>query len=157
VSSNIVNLEQFHNFRRYLGDKTMKLPLSNNVRIVAFPPHTSGIFQMLDLVFFGVFERAKRWIQRNLAVPFIQDHTMRMFRAHETAVACLTVRGSFHRVGFLYRKNENRSYLLEFDKGHVRGSPQFCEVWDISFPLQSLTPRFQHSRWQLLDGFAIAS
>jgi hypothetical protein len=36
------------NCMTHLGDETMQLLSSNNVKIVAFPPHASGIFQMLD-------------------------------------------------------------------------------------------------------------
>jgi hypothetical protein len=86
----------------------------------------------------------------------MQDHAMRMFRAVETAAISSTMRISFHSAGFLYRKNKNGSCVIEFDEVHVRGSPELRKVWDINFPLQSLTPRRQHSRWGSLNGSAIA-
>jgi hypothetical protein len=33
---------------------------AHNIKIITFPPHTSGIFQTLDCVFFGVFKTSKR-------------------------------------------------------------------------------------------------
>jgi hypothetical protein len=86
----------------------------------------------------------------------MQDHAMRMLRAFQTAATSSTVRPSCHRAGFLYRKNKNETYVLYFDEAHVRGSPEFREVWDINVPLQSLTARGQHSRWGSLNGPAIA-
>jgi hypothetical protein len=37
----------------------------HDVKVITFPSHTSGIFQMLDLSFFGAFKRAKRSLSKN--------------------------------------------------------------------------------------------
>jgi hypothetical protein len=135
----------------------MQSPSANNVQTVTFPSHTLGTFQMLDVVLSSVLKRAKGRIQHNSAVPFMQKHAMRMLRVFETAATRSTVTAPFHRAGFLYQKNENGSYVLKFNEAYVRDSPEFREIWDINFSLQSLTARHQHSQWGSLNGFAIAS
>jgi hypothetical protein len=47
------------NCSTHFGAETIRLLTDRNVKVITFPPHTSGIFQMLDLVFFGVFKQVK--------------------------------------------------------------------------------------------------
>jgi hypothetical protein len=63
----------------------------HRVKAIIFPLHTSGIFQMLDLVFFGVFKRVKKHLARDPSVPIMEDHAMRIFRACESAGANSTI------------------------------------------------------------------
>jgi hypothetical protein len=93
------------NCTSHLKTETIQLLSENLVKIITFPPHTSGIFQMLDLVFFGVFKQVKRRLNKDDSVHFMEDHTRMMFRAFETAGASHTVRGFFMHAGFNYSKH----------------------------------------------------
>jgi hypothetical protein len=71
----------------YLGAETIRRVTDKNVKVITFPPHTSGIFQMPDLVFFGVFKQVNRGLSKDSTLPMMQDHARRMFRAFESAAA----------------------------------------------------------------------
>jgi hypothetical protein len=45
------------NWSSHLGSEVVDLFSAHNVKIIAFPPHSIGIFQMGDLSFFGVLCR----------------------------------------------------------------------------------------------------
>jgi hypothetical protein len=135
----------------HLGTNTIRLLTERNVKVITFPPHRSGIFQMLDLVFFGVFKHAKSRIPRNTGLAMMQDHALRMFRAHEAAATSSIVRGSFKRAGFTYVKQPGGTYSLGLDEARIRTSPEFPEVWNIDFPFESLSGRRQGSPWGFLN------
>jgi hypothetical protein len=142
------------NCSSHLTREVIDLLSSHKVKIITFPPHSSGIFQMLDLVFFGVFKTYKKRLSRNTSVPVMEDHAMRMFRACEAAGASTTVRSCFSRAGFTYQKVPEGGYILGFDESRIRGSAEFREVWEIDFPLQSLTPRRLATRWGFINAEA---
>jgi hypothetical protein len=57
------------------------LLLAHKIKILTLPPHSSGIFQMLDLVFFGVSKSIKKRLAQEGLIPVMADHVMRMFKA----------------------------------------------------------------------------
>jgi hypothetical protein len=71
------------------------------LKTIIFPLHRVGIFQMLDLLFFGVFKRVKRYISRDSSVPVMENRAVQMIKASEAAGAGSTVRTSFSRAGFI--------------------------------------------------------
>jgi hypothetical protein len=66
-------------------------------------------------------------------------HVMHMSKAYEVARTSSTVRPWFARAGFVYHKVPDGGYILGFDEGMIRDSAEFREVWEIDFPLESLT------------------
>jgi transposase len=139
------------NCSAHISPAIIGLLSEHRVKAITFPPHTSGIFQMLDLVFFGVFKRTKKHLAKDPSVPVMEDHAMRMFRACESAGASSTVRGGFIRAGFIYTRNADGGYVLGFDEAKIRNAPEFREVWDIDFPMHKLSPRRRTSRWGFLN------
>jgi hypothetical protein len=75
----------------HLGAETIRLLTDKNVKVITFPPHTSGIFQMLDLVFFGMFKHVERRLSEDSTLPIMQDHARRMLRAFESAAVSSTI------------------------------------------------------------------
>jgi hypothetical protein len=55
----------------------------SRVKIIIFPPHTSGLLQMLDLVFFAVMKREKRNCLRDPDLNPRIDHARRVYSAFE--------------------------------------------------------------------------
>jgi hypothetical protein len=51
------------------------------VKTMTFLPHTSGIFQMLNLVFFGVFKRIKKYLSTDWSLRVLENHAVPMFKA----------------------------------------------------------------------------
>jgi transposase len=139
------------NCSAHTSTEVIELLSHHRVKVITFPPHTTGIFQMLDLVFFGVFKRFKKHLARDSSIPMMADHAMRMFRACESAGASSTVRGSFIRAGFIYVRRADGTYSLGFDEGKIRAAPEFREVWDIDFPMHKLSTRRRNSRWGFLN------
>jgi hypothetical protein len=145
------------NCSTHLADQIVQLLTTHKIKVITFPPHSSGIFQMLDLVFFGVFKSQKKRLSKNASVPVMEDHAMRMFRACEAAGASTTVRGCFTRAGFVYHKSPEGGYVLSFDEDRVRDSAEFQEVWEIDFPLEGLTERRRATPWGFMNSEAFTA
>jgi hypothetical protein len=111
----------------------------HKVKIITFPPHSSGVFQMLDLVFFGVFKNCKGRLSKAGSVRVMEDHAMTMFRPYETVGASTTVMKLFARAGFIDNKHPDAGYVLGFDERKLRDSAEYQEIWEINVPLEQLS------------------
>jgi hypothetical protein len=129
------------NCSSHLVGSILDLLSEHKVKIITLPPHSSGIFQMLDHVFFGVFKNCKSRLSKDASIPVMEDHAMRMFRACEIAGASTTVRESFARAGFTYHKHPDDGHVFGFDERKIRDSGECEEVWEIEFPLEQLNTR----------------
>jgi hypothetical protein len=112
------------------------------VTAITFPSHTSGIFQMLDVLFFSVFKHIKEHFGMALFVPLTESYIMQMFRAYAAAEASSIVRASFSCTGFIHMRHQHGDYSLEFDEGTTDGPTEFREVWDSDYPMEKLSPRW---------------
>jgi hypothetical protein len=106
---------------------------------------------MLDLVFVRIFRSIKKHLAKDGSIPVMADHAMRMFKACEAAGVSSTVRVCFARAGFIYHKVRDGGYILGFDGESILDSAEFREIWEINFPLESLTPRRRATRWGFLN------
>jgi hypothetical protein len=79
----------------HFADQVTDLLSAHRINIIPFPPHSSGLFQMLDLVFFSVLQSQKKYLTKAAYVSAIGGHAMRMCKACEAAAASTTVRASF--------------------------------------------------------------
>jgi hypothetical protein len=116
------------NCSSHLTEHIIGLRSAHTIKILTFSPHSSGIFQMLDLVFFGVFKSIKKRLGKDGSISVMADHAIRMFKAPEVAGASSAIRACFARAGFVYHKVSNGGYIPGFDEGMIRDSGEFREV-----------------------------
>jgi hypothetical protein len=69
----------------HISSAVIELLSQRRVKAVSFPPHTSGLFQILDLVFFRVSKLVKKHLSKDLPVPVMEDYGMRMFKLCKSA------------------------------------------------------------------------
>jgi hypothetical protein len=138
------------NLYSHCADRTLYDLGQNNILAISFPPHSSGLFQMLDLVVFGVMKGYIKTIQKNCRLSKAADHIYRSFKALELATCSTTIRSAFQRAGFEYLTANGRS-LLHYEEAKVRIDPAFDEIWQRNFPEADLSPRQRSSRLGLLN------
>jgi hypothetical protein len=144
------------NCSAHINATAIELLSEHHVKLITFPAHSSGIFQMLDLVFFGAVKHGKKRVAKDRRLPPMADHARRMYRAFEYAAVGHTIRGSFQHAGFTYEPVPGGAYTLGFDENKARESPAFREVWDIDFPIGMMSTRRRNVRWGFInpEGFA---
>jgi hypothetical protein len=83
---------------------------------------------------------AKKYVPRADAGPTDTDHLIRIFKTDELVTTSTTVRASWKKAGFESCKLEDTFQLL-VDDGTIQDSPEFAEIWRMSFPLEGLSAR----------------
>jgi hypothetical protein len=145
------------NCSAHIEPATIQLLSDHRAKAIIVPPHTSALFQILDLVLVGVFKHAKKYFVKNPAVLVMVDHAPRMLKACESAKASSMVRSSFIYAGFIHEANQDGGYILGFNDGKVRDSSGFKEVWNIDFPVGMASPRRRDTPWGFLNWEAFQS
>jgi hypothetical protein len=103
------------------------------VRVITFTPHTTQVFQVIDLTCFGVLKRRPRcelpFDEYNATVKVItkvyHDFTRTMTRHN--------VWGTFRALEFEFDTRRER-YELLFDEVELRESAGFQEPCSVTFP-----------------------
>jgi hypothetical protein len=83
-------------------DEEIKILLTqNNIRLLTFPPHTSHLFQPLDLVTFSVFKREHNDLRVKLPKGSQVWRITKLMKALERATDSSTNRAAFKRAGLV--------------------------------------------------------
>jgi hypothetical protein len=78
----------------------LKVFAERGVAVITYPPHTSHLCQVLDLLLFGQLKAAKKYIPRADADPTDSGHLVRIFKAYELVTTSTIVRASWKKAGF---------------------------------------------------------
>jgi hypothetical protein len=116
------------------------------VMVITYPPHTSGIFQVLDKLIFGVLKRAKRHTPKDDKLPAAAYHARRVFVVYEHATTSETIRSAWVKSGFDYVKRDEVWYMT-INESRIRESGEFKEVWDRNYQEQNLSERRRMQKW----------
>lgn len=115
------------------------------ILVITYPSHTSHVFQVLDLLLFGVLKVRKKSIQKNDSISPKIDHLFRIFQAYEQSTCSVTICSSFVKAGFDYFSKVDINYL-RLNREKIENSPNFKEIWDFNFPEEELTTRRRNQK-----------
>jgi hypothetical protein len=118
----------------------------HGVLVLTYPPHASHIFQVLDVLLFGLVKRFKKYQIRDATLPIHVDHILRLFRAYEAAMASTTIRAAWRQTGFEYEKRNMTTYL-SMNEGQIRESRDFREFCMFDYHENQLSARRQKQKW----------
>jgi hypothetical protein len=117
-----------------------------NVKVISFPPHTTQIFQALDLCLFGVFKKKTQYklpfANDNLTVNFIR----RAFHTLKQTFVPDNVRSAFKLLGLDFNITQT-PYTLLSREDMLGQSQGFQEIWEAYYPLNQLSKRRQEARY----------
>jgi hypothetical protein len=103
----------------HVRSDTLQALANHRVKVITFPPHTSHIFQSLDVSLFGNFKR-----RMNDRLPLETDETTagfirRIFHMMKQTLVETNVRSAFRLAGLRYDIDRN-PYVLLFDENVLR-------------------------------------
>jgi hypothetical protein len=115
------------NWLCHCSDETLRELALDRVLVITYPPHSSQIFQVLDVLLFGRLKAAKKYFIRDAAVSPQLDHVMRAFRPHEQATTSSTVRESWEKAGlrFTQRAEHITDRSMRRKSAEFPSSPKF--------------------------------
>jgi hypothetical protein len=134
------------NCSAHMSDSVLQNLARHGVLVLTYPPHTSHIFQVLDVLLFGLIKRSKKYQMRDDGLSECVDHILRLFRGYEAAMGSTTIRAAWTQAGFEY-ENRNLTTYLNINEQKIRDSPDFREIWNFDYHEPQLSARRQSQRW----------
>ena len=135
----------FDNCSSHLDDELLRILAANNIIVITYPPHCSHIFQVLDLLLFGVLKIHKKHIPKDETISPKIDHLLRIFKAYEMSTCSCTVRSSFEKAGFKYFQKNGKNFM-KFDRSKIENSSGFKEIWNIDYPEAKVSTRRRNQK-----------
>jgi hypothetical protein len=116
--------------------------------VITFAPHTTQIFQVLDVILFSVRKRRPRY-----ELPFEDGKTsakfiMKVSQDIQQTMMQPSIWGAFQALGFDFEfDTTSEPYRLFFNKEKLREGAGLRELWCIDFPLDQLSTRRRAARF----------
>jgi hypothetical protein len=124
--------------------ETLQTLADYRVEAITFPPHIIHIFQCFDL---NLFENFKKKMNYKLPLE-IDEHTAgsikRIFHLMKQISMEDNARSTFLQLSLQYHTGATL-YLLHFDEGVLRESPEFTSLWESDYPAEKLSYRRRNS------------
>jgi hypothetical protein len=124
----------------HIADDVIALLTSVRVRVITFAPHTTHIFQMLDVVLFGAMKKHAGGLETLDEEQPAAAFLLKVYHDFKQTMIEVNIWGAFAAIGFSYDITQN-PYGLLFDEEKLRQSPGFVELWERDTPLESLSKR----------------
>jgi hypothetical protein len=99
------------NCTSHCSEEILRELARNGVLLLTYPPHTSHIFQILDVLLFGRLKALKKYLPKDNDEDRETDHILRVFRAYEGVTTSMTIRGSWEKAGLSYHRRDGTMYL----------------------------------------------
>jgi hypothetical protein len=116
------------------------------ILVIPYPPDASYIFQILDVLLFGISKKAKKYQRRNDTLRREVDHVLRLFRPYEQATASTTIRASWLKTGFDYETRDAATYLI-VNGTKIRQGDAFREMWLSDYHPPRISKKRVSQRW----------
>jgi hypothetical protein len=121
-----------------VSDDVIHILTEARVRVITVAPHTTHVFQVLDLTLFGVLKRCPRY-----ELPFDDDNAivkviMNVYHDFAQTMVRSNVWGVFRALGLEFEfDTRTESSGLLFDEEKLRESAGFEELCSVTFPWTS--------------------
>jgi hypothetical protein len=112
--------------------------------MITYAPHTTNIFQVLDISLFGIFKLIKDNVDESGMVHEITDHVVKIIGAILRLCNPPNTQSAFRKAGF-ESTSVPEPVFITFHEERLRETDRFREIWDIHFPTEGLSRRRQES------------
>jgi hypothetical protein len=136
-----------------VSDDAIHILTEAMVRVTTFAPHTTQIFQVLDLTLFGILKRCPRYEQpfddNNAAVKGIT----KVYHDFTQTMVPFNVCGAFSALAFEFDTRREPCEPI-FDEEKLRGSASSRKLWSVDFPLDQLSGRGRTARFDWIKSLS---
>jgi hypothetical protein len=137
------------NCSSYVTGETFRLPGENHVNIVIFAPHTTNVFQVLDLSFFRVCKTKDKFgMEQDDDNTFVARIHILVRHFHSVGTP-ETIRGNFVWAAFPYKAGATPC-VPEFSRERMMESPGLRQVSELNVALERLSTPRQKARFGLV-------
>jgi hypothetical protein len=118
--------------------------------VVAFPVHTTNIFQALDLVFCGALNKLITRAQGEFRDDSLSDVSAELIRREQQTSTSITVRGSFPTAE-LVPDTSVRPLRLTIEEDKIRENKGFREISPGDIEIEEISRRRQAHRLEMMN------
>jgi hypothetical protein len=130
----------------HMGDAVIAVLTRENVRVITFAPHTTHIFQVLDIVLFGALKKHSARLSTLDVEQPAAALIIKVYHDFKQTMIEVNIWGALSAIGFRYDISRE-PYQLLFDEEKFRQSRGFLELWERDVPWESLSRRRQEARF----------
>jgi hypothetical protein len=130
----------YDNCASHCSDEILRELARNGILVLTCPPHTSDLFQVLDVLLFGRMNVFKKYLPKDDNEDREIDHILRIFRAYEGVTTSMMIRASWEKAGFSYHQRDGTFYRA-VDEGRIRGRRTFAKTGRVTIPFSPYQPR----------------
>jgi hypothetical protein len=120
------------------------------VQIIKFAPHTTNIFQVLDVVLFGAFKKHAIGLETLAGEQPAAAFLLKVYHDFKQIMIEINTWRAFAAIGFTYDIKQN-PYGLLFNEEKLRHSLGFVELWERDSPLESLSKRRREAKFRWIN------
>jgi hypothetical protein len=122
----------------------------HQIIVLTFPPHTSNLFQPLDLCFFSVLKNYKKTLRPEISRDSAEGQILLLLEAYEKTATGRTIRSSFSLAGLAPEPNDTKMRVV-FDSSLIRNRPDFLEVYNRNLSIDEISQRRASARFGVLN------
>jgi hypothetical protein len=130
----------------HVSDEIVAVLTNARLRVITFAPHTTHIFQMLDVMLCDALKKRasglEMWNEESGIVAFIT----KLYHDLKQIMVEVNIWGGFAALGCSYDIKQN-PYGLIFDEEKFRQSRVILELWARDTPLESLSTRRRQTKF----------
>jgi hypothetical protein len=130
----------------HISDDVVAVLTHARVRIITFAPHTTHIFQTLDVILFGTLKKHDNGLKMCDEEQPAAASLPKVYHDFKQTIIEVNIWGAFAAIGFTHDIEQSPSVLL-FEKEKLRQSPGFMEPLERHRPLGSLSMRGQNAKF----------
>jgi hypothetical protein len=122
----------------------------HGILVITYQPNTSHIFQVPDVLFFGILKKAKEYQWRDDTLRKEVYHVLRLFRAYGQATISTTIRASWLKTEFDCETRQAATYLI-VNEAKIRQRDAFREVWLFDYHPPRISKQVASQRWRWIN------
>ena len=128
----------------------LKLLGENNIIAFTFPPHTTNLFQPLDLSLFGALKSFKSHVSSEEDGKYIKSCISKLLKSFEQVSTSFTIRGSFKRAGLIPIMNVV-PHLAQCNVSLLIDKYDFKNIWDRNTKITDISTRRRNQRFGVIN------
>jgi hypothetical protein len=126
----------------HVSERSLRFLGENGVLAVAFPAHTTNLFQGLDFVLFDALKKLKATAEGEFGDDSVCDQISRLVQAYQQTATSGTAGGSFRKAEIV-PDTSVRPFKLAFEEERIRGNEGFREIGDRDVRIEELSRKRQ--------------
>jgi hypothetical protein len=138
------------NLSSHCTPDVLQLLAQHRILAITFPPHTSHLFQPLDLCFFSVLKSHKTTLKPQLPRNSPEGQILAMIESYESTATGRVIRSSFQLAGIVPLLGPSK-LMIRFSEGEIQKRDDFREAIARHTEISEISERRQRTKFGIMN------